>query len=112
MDPQTVELVLRALQTTAIAAVLFAAWTYIPKLQYKVHVRKLPSLTSEGSTKARDSFMASAKKLYQDGYEKVCFGSALRTNSVLTDSVIKFKDSAYTLINENGKSALVAEATF
>lgn len=77
MDTQTIELVVRVLQTTAIAAVLLAAWTYIPKLQYNAHIRKLPSLSSEGKAKARDSFMASAKKLYSDGYQKVDFGSAL-----------------------------------
>nr|QRG28988.1 cytochrome P450 steroid hydroxylase [Curvularia lunata] len=93
MDPQTVELVLRALQTTAIAAVLFVAWTYIPKLQYKAHLKKLPSLTPEGSVKARANFMASAKKMYQDGYEK-------------------FKDSAYVLINENGKENVIVPTRF
>nr|QEG13904.1 steroid 14alpha-hydroxylase [Curvularia lunata]QEG13905.1 steroid 14alpha-hydroxylase [Curvularia lunata]UXP88658.1 steroid 14alpha-hydroxylase [Curvularia lunata] len=93
MDPQTVGLVVRALQTTAIAAVLLAVWTYVPKLQLNAQLRKLPSLTPEGTTKARDKFMASARKLYQDGYHK-------------------FRDSAYTLINENGNANVIVPPQF
>lgn len=71
MDPQVVAQIVRTLQTTAIAAVIFAACVLLPKLQTKAQLGKLPSASPDSGEKARQAFMASAKKLYRDGYHNV-----------------------------------------
>ncbi|EUC27053.1 hypothetical protein COCCADRAFT_10237 [Bipolaris zeicola 26-R-13] len=93
MDPQTVELVVRTLQTTAIVSVIFAACAFIPRLHYRAQIKKLPALTLQGDTKARNDFIISAKKLYKEGYSK-------------------FRDSVFTLINESGKENFVIPPCF
>lgn len=71
MDPQIVAQIVHTLQTTAIAAVIFAACVLLPKLQNKAQLGKLPTASPDGGEKARQAFIASAKKLYRDGYHNV-----------------------------------------
>ncbi|EMD64174.1 hypothetical protein COCSADRAFT_181322 [Bipolaris sorokiniana ND90Pr] len=88
MDPQTVAQIVHTLQTTAIAAVIFAACVLLPKLQAKVQLGKLPTASPGSGEKARQAFIASARKLYQDGYHN-------------------FKDSVFRLTNENGQENVI-----
>lgn len=83
MDPQTVELVVRTLQTTAIVSVIYAACAFIPRLHYRAQIKKLPALTLQGDTKARNDFITSAKKLYKEGYSKVGLALIYLINSCL-----------------------------
>lgn len=89
MDSQTVAQLSHTLQTTAIAALIFAICALFPKLQRRVQLGKLPTLSGlQGGEKQRQEYIASAKKMYQDGYGK-------------------FKDSVYRLISEGGEDIVV-----
>ncbi|EUC48236.1 hypothetical protein COCMIDRAFT_87809 [Bipolaris oryzae ATCC 44560] len=88
MDPQTAAQIVHTLQTTAIAAVIFAACVLLPRLQAKAQLEKLPSANLDAGEKARQAFITSARKLYQDGYHN-------------------FKNSVFRLINENGQENVI-----
>lgn len=64
------------LQTIAIASLVFAVCTFLPNLQYKAQLAKIPIFGGPGSgEKQRQSYLNSAKKIYSDGYEKVRWSS-------------------------------------
>ena len=61
-----------SVQTAVIAALIFAACAFLPKLNYKAQVAKLPVFGGPKSgEKQRQTFLNSAKKIYISGYEKV-----------------------------------------
>lgn len=61
------------LQTAAIAALIFAVCALLPKLNYKSQLARLPVFGgSAGGEKQRQAYLKSAKRMYSDGYEKVC----------------------------------------
>lgn len=64
MGFQTLAGLAHTLQTAAIAALIFAACAYIPKLKYRSQLSKLPTLSSVG-------YLTSAKEKYMEGYQKV-----------------------------------------
>jgi len=72
MDFQTLAGLAHTLQTAAIATLVFAACTYIPKLQQRVQLWRLPCFSgSIGGEKYRQGYLKSAKDLYSEGYQKV-----------------------------------------
>jgi hypothetical protein len=64
MEFQTIAGLAHTLQTAAVAALIFAACTYIPRLRQRAQLAKLPTISSE-------SYLKSAKELYKEGYQKV-----------------------------------------
>jgi hypothetical protein len=72
METTTLAGLSHTVQTVAIATVIFAVCAYLPKLQRKLQLGKLPVLSGlETGEKQRKAYLASARKLYQDGYAKV-----------------------------------------
>jgi hypothetical protein len=72
METQTFARLSHTLQTAAIAVLIFAVCAYLPKLKNKSQLRRLPALGDAGTgEKQRQSFLASAKNMYQEGNAKV-----------------------------------------
>jgi predicted transposase YbfD/YdcC len=72
MDTQTLAGMAHTLQTVAIAALIFVACAYIPKLKQRAQLAKLPVFEgSTGGEKHRQGYLKSAKDLYNEGYQKV-----------------------------------------
>ena len=72
MEFQTLAGLSHTLQTTVVAILIFAGCAYLPKLNYRSQLAKLPVLG--GSTtgeKQRQTYLSSAKKMYDEGYTKV-----------------------------------------
>jgi hypothetical protein len=63
MEIQTLVGLAHTLQTVAIAALIFAACTFILKLRHRAQLAKLPSISGDG-------YLTSAKELYREGYQK------------------------------------------
>lgn len=60
------------LQTAAIAVLIFVICAYIPKLNYKSQLAKLPVFGGPTSgEKQRQHFLYHAKTIYLEGYKKV-----------------------------------------
>ena len=60
------------LQSAAIAALIFAICAYVPKLKRKAQLGGIPTLSGlQDGEKQRQAYLASAKKMYEDGYTKV-----------------------------------------
>jgi hypothetical protein len=73
-DTATMELLTYArmahtLQTAAMAALVFALFTYVPKLKQRIQLAKLPAFS--GTTSGTKDYLSSAKQLYADGYQRV-----------------------------------------
>ena len=79
MDTQMLGNLSQTLSTAAIAALIFAVFVYIPKFQRKMQLSKLPllSISDKSGEKQRQEFIKSARKIYQQGYEKVSIGCTL-----------------------------------
>lgn len=72
MDVQTFTGLTHTLQTVAVAALLFAACVYLPKIDQNAHVAKLPAFHKAISSEThRKEYLKSAKRMYREGYEKV-----------------------------------------
>jgi hypothetical protein len=72
METSTLAGLSHTMQTVAIAALIFAVCAYFPKLQRKSQLGKLPVLGGlETGEKKRQVFLASARKIYEEGYAKV-----------------------------------------
>ena len=73
IDTQILGDLSQTLSTAAIAALIFAVFVYIPKIQRKIQLSKLPllSISDKSGEKQRQEFLMSARKIYQQGYEKV-----------------------------------------
>jgi hypothetical protein len=71
MDIQHWAGVSHALQTIAAASLVFAACVYLPRLNFKAQLAKLPPLDYEGGINSRTAFLQSAKKMYLAGYQQV-----------------------------------------
>ncbi|KAH6618782.1 cytochrome P450 monooxygenase-like protein [Boeremia exigua] len=77
------------LQTAAIAALIFVVCAFLPKLNYKSQLAKLPIFGGSSSgEKQRQAYLSSAKKMYIEGYEK-------------------FKDSVYRIASSDGEDSVV-----
>lgn len=63
---------LHTFQTAAIAIVIFAVYTLLPKLKYRSQLANLPVFggSSKGE-KLRQAYLTSAKHIYLEGYQKV-----------------------------------------
>jgi hypothetical protein len=72
METSTLAGLSHTMQTVAIAALIFAVCAYFPKLQRKSQLGKLPVLGGlETGEKKRQVYLASARKIYEEGYAKV-----------------------------------------
>lgn len=73
MDTHVLGSLPQALSTAAIAAFIFAVFVYIPKIQRKIQLSKLPilSVNDKSGEKQRQEYLASARKLYEEGYARV-----------------------------------------
>lgn len=61
-----------SLQTAVIAALILAACTLLPKLNYRSQLARLPVFGGPATgEKQRQTYLNSAKKIYLSGYEKV-----------------------------------------
>jgi hypothetical protein len=66
-------------QTVVIAALVFVACYYLPKLNFKAQIAKLPSFSQDGK-KQRNEYLQHGKSMYLQGYEKV--GPSLRVSFI------------------------------
>jgi hypothetical protein len=76
-----------SLQTVAIATLFFAICWLVPKLSYHVQLAKLPVFgNEEKGEKQRQLYLNSAKKLYDEGYQKarIYVSPHLQFSSLLT----------------------------
>lgn len=74
LEVQTFAGAAHTLQTAAIAALIFFACTYVPKVKQRMQLAKLPAFSSSlGGEKHRQGYLKSAKDLYSEGYQKVRF---------------------------------------
>ncbi|RMZ74387.1 ent-kaurene oxidase [Pyrenophora seminiperda CCB06] len=73
MDTQMLAKLSQSLPTAAIAALIFAIFVYIPKIQRKMQLSKLPllSISDKSGEKQRQEFLMSARKIYEKGHAKV-----------------------------------------
>jgi hypothetical protein len=61
-----------ALQTAVIAALIFAVCSYLPKLNNRLRLAKLPAFNGATASKThRQGYLTSAKAWYSEGYQKV-----------------------------------------
>lgn len=58
------------LQTAAIASLVFAFLTLIPRINFAKRLRSFPAYQYEDGSKKRTTYLTSAKKLYLEGYAK------------------------------------------
>jgi hypothetical protein len=71
VDPQAFGGMGLALQTAAIAALIFAVCEYFPKLKARMQLAKLPVLEEVAGEKiSRQTYLTSARSLYSEGYQK------------------------------------------
>lgn len=70
MEVQSFQGFAHSAQTLVIAALVFVACYYIPKLNFYAQVSKLPAF-SQGGEKQRTEFLKHGKSMYLQGYEKV-----------------------------------------
>ncbi|CAE7025952.1 hypothetical protein CFE70_003690 [Pyrenophora teres f. teres 0-1] len=63
----------QSLSTAAIAAFIFAVFVYLPTIQRKIHLSKLPvhNTSDNSGEKQRQEFLSSAKNIYEQGHAKV-----------------------------------------
>jgi hypothetical protein len=88
------------LQTAAIAALIFAACAYIPKLKYRAQLAKLPVFSgANGGEKHRQGYLNSAKVLYKEGYQKVSIRSFKLCFPLTRD---QFKDCVFLMTTSDG----------
>ena len=72
MEFQTFAGLAHSLGTVAMAALVFALCAYVPKLQHRVQLAKLPVFGGpSGGEKQRQSYLKSAKAMYSEGYRRV-----------------------------------------
>jgi hypothetical protein len=71
MEVHTLTQLSHTLQTAAIAALIFAVCAYLPKLQYRSQLAKLPVFGGSSGEEKRQAYLKSAKNMYQEGYTKV-----------------------------------------
>jgi hypothetical protein len=60
------------LQTAAIAALVFALFTYVPRIKQRIQLAKLPAFTaSKDGDNHGKGYLKSAKDMYSEAYQKV-----------------------------------------
>ncbi|KAI1573884.1 CypX Cytochrome P450, partial [Pyrenophora tritici-repentis] len=90
IDTQLLGTLSQSLSTAAIAAFIFAVFFYIPTIQRKIQLSKLPVHNTSGKSgeKQRQEFLSSARKIYEEGYAK-------------------FKDRVYRVHTDDGRNTIV-----
>ncbi|CAO2651171.1 Nn.00g094680.m01.CDS01 [Neocucurbitaria sp. VM-36] len=89
MDFQTFAGLSHTLQTVVLAILIFAVCAYFPKLNYRAQLAKLPVLGGPtGGEKQRQTYLSSARNMYDEGY-------------------IKFRDSVYRMATSDGEDNVV-----
>ncbi|KAH9874985.1 hypothetical protein J1614_004473 [Plenodomus biglobosus] len=90
MELQTYAGFSHTLQTIAIATLVFALCTYLPKLKAKAQLAKLPSLLDSAliGENQRQAYLKSSRKMYMEGYQK-------------------FKKEVYRIIADSGETHIV-----
>jgi len=65
MDTQVLGNLSHTLSTAAIAAFIFAVFVYVPKIQRKIQLSKLPllSVSNKSGERQRQEFITSARKI-------------------------------------------------
>lgn len=88
MDPKTAVGVPQFLQMTGVAVFIFAAYAIWPVIQRKWYLAKFPSMNEYGTgEKYRQTYLSSAREIYEKGYTKVT-SSRTRTRTKLdTDNI-------------------------
>ncbi|KAF2190763.1 ent-kaurene oxidase [Zopfia rhizophila CBS 207.26] len=83
------------LQTASVATLIFVACVFISQINYKAQLARLPIIGAEagGSEKRRKVYLQSARKLYNEGYEK-------------------FKDRVYRIATADGVDSIVVTPRF
>lgn len=72
MDPPTAAKALQLLQTTGIAALVFAAYALWPTMRRTLQLAKIPNMSEFGTgEKYRQTFLSSARMIYEKGYARV-----------------------------------------
>lgn len=71
MELQVSSGIARYLPTAAIGLLVFATLWLLPRINFYAQLRKIPSYIYEDGGK-RSTYLQSAKKLYNGGYQKVC----------------------------------------
>lgn len=72
MDFQSLAGLSHTLQTVVVATLIFAACTYLPRINYRAQLARLPVLGEHAAgEKQRQNYLSSAKKMYHEGYTKV-----------------------------------------
>ncbi|KAL5448482.1 hypothetical protein PMIN07_001004 [Paraphaeosphaeria minitans] len=69
MEVQSFRSLAHSAQTVVIAALIFVACYYLPKLNFEAQLAKLPAF-AEGGEKQRNEFLKHGKSMYLQGYEK------------------------------------------
>ncbi|KAJ5350813.1 hypothetical protein N7541_008540 [Penicillium brevicompactum] len=86
--------IVRALQTTALVAVVFGSFVFISWLNHKIQLGKLPVIdVHAGGDEWRKTYLQSARKLYRDGYQM-------------------FKDQAWVMPTSDDRKNVVVSARF
>jgi hypothetical protein len=89
METQSYAGLAHTLQTVAIATLIFAVCAFIPKLDYRLKLAKLPLFgASSSGEKQRQIFIKSARDIYNDGYKKVCTSRA-STRVDINESIVQ-----------------------
>jgi hypothetical protein len=89
METQSYAGLSHTLQTVAIATLIFAVCAFIPKLDYRLKLAKLPLFgASSSGEKQRQIFIKSAREIYNDGYKKVCRFRA-STSDDIDESIVQ-----------------------
>lgn len=71
MEVQSFQNLAHSAQSVVIAALIFLACYYLPKLNFKAQVAQLPAFAQSGE-KERKEFLKHGKSMYLQGYNRVC----------------------------------------
>lgn len=72
METQNFTNIAHTLQTVGIATLIFAVCLFIPKINYRAKLARLPAFGGASSgEKQRKAYLESAKQMYNEGFQKV-----------------------------------------
>lgn len=58
-------------QTIAIASIVFVALYFLPRINYRAQLAKLPAFSYDQGSEKRATYLKSARSLYSNGYQQV-----------------------------------------
>ncbi|KAJ4297925.1 hypothetical protein N0V90_005824 [Kalmusia sp. IMI 367209] len=82
MEVQTFAGLAHSFQTLALAALVFAACVYLPRINYNAQLAKLPAFGATSGEKQRNDYLKHGKRLYSEGYQKFM---EVKYTKILTD---------------------------